>query len=88
MAPKVEIYLWTTCPFCVRAKALLDRKGVEYVEYVLDGDEAGRDEMAVRAGGQRSVPQVFVDDRHLGGCDDLHDLERSGELDGILQGVS
>lgn len=87
MAPKVEIYLWTTCPFCIRAKRLLDSKGVEYTEYVLDGDEAGRDAMAARAGGRRSVPQIFVDDRHLGGCDDIHALDRAGELDAILQGT-
>lgn len=82
---KVEIYVWRACPFCVRAKQLLDRKGVTYSEYVIDGDEAAREAMAQRTGtGRRSVPQIFIDDRHVGGCDDLHSLERRGELDRLL----
>jgi glutaredoxin 3 len=84
MAANVEIYVWSTCPFCVKAKGLLDRKGVQYTEYCLDGDEPGRDKMAERASGRKSVPQVFIDDQHLGGCDDLHALERSGQLDVLL----
>ena len=82
---KVEIYTWQTCPYCVRAKALLDRKGVSYTEHSVDGDEPGRDAMAARGDGRRSVPQVFIDDRHTGGCDDLHALERAGKLDPLLQ---
>lgn len=85
MAPNVEIYTWTTCPFCIRAKALLDRKGVQYTEYVLDGDEPGRMKMAQRANGRRSVPQIFIDGKHIGGCDDIHALDRAGELDPLLQ---
>jgi len=81
---KVEIYIWRFCPFCIRAKALLDRKGVAYVEYAIDGDEDARDAMADRSGGRRSLPQVFIDDQHVGGCDDLHALERRGQLDGLL----
>ena len=82
---KVEIYTWRACPFCVRAKQLLDRKGVEYVEHVIDGDEAARDAMAARGSdGRRSVPQIFIDDQHVGGCDALHALERSGRLDALL----
>ena len=85
MAATVEIYTWRACPFCIRAKALLDRKGVTYTEYAIDGDEAARDAMAARGSdGRRSVPQVFIDDRHVGGCDDLHALERSGRLDALL----
>lgn len=87
MAAHVEIYLWTTCPFCVRAKRLLDSKGVQYTEYVLDGDEAGRAAMAVRAGGRQSVPQIFIDDQHIGGCDDLYALDRRGGLDPLLVGL-
>jgi glutaredoxin 3 len=83
---KVEIYTWTTCPFCIRAKALLDKKGVTYTEYVLDGDEAGRTAMSRRANGRRSVPQVFVNDQHLGGCDDIHALDAQGKLDSLLAG--
>lgn len=82
---KVEIYTWRACPFCVRAKQLLDRKGVGYVEHVIDGDEAARDAMAARGSdGRRSVPQIFIDDQHVGGCDALHVLERSGRLDALL----
>lgn len=82
----VEIYTWSTCPFCHRAKALLDRKGVEYTEYVIDGDEDARKKMSERAHGRRTVPQIFVDkDHHVGGCDDLHALESSGELDKLLR---
>jgi glutaredoxin 3 len=84
MEPKVEIYTWSRCPFCIRAKALLDRKGVDYTEYCIDGDEAARSEMSQRANGRRSLPQVFINDQHVGGCDDLHDLEYQGRLDTLL----
>ncbi|GAB4225146.1 MAG: glutaredoxin 3 [Stanieria sp.] len=86
MTATVEIYTWSRCPFCIRAKALLDRKGVEYTEYCIDGDEDARDQMAQRASGRRSLPQIFIDDRHVGGCDDLYDLESQGELDPLLEG--
>ncbi|MGB6168297.1 MAG: glutaredoxin 3 [Geitlerinemataceae cyanobacterium] len=88
MDPKIEIYTWTYCPFCIRAKALLDRKGVEYTEYVIDGDEDARDKMSERANGRRSVPQIFIDDLHIGGCDDIHALEHDGKLDPLLQATS
>lgn len=81
----VEIYTWTYCPFCIRAKALLDRKGVEYTEHNIDGDEAARDDMAQRANGRRSLPQIFIENQHIGGCDDLHALDAQGELDPLLQ---
>ena len=84
MAAKVEIYTWSRCPFCIRAKGLLDRKGVDYTEYCIDGDESARDEMRVRAHGKSSLPQIFIDDRHIGGCDDIYDLESMGELDPML----
>lgn len=82
--PSVEIYTWRTCPFCIRAKQLLDRKGVAYTEHSVDGDEPGRDAMAARGDGRRSVPQIFIGERHIGGCDDLHALERNGDLDPLL----
>jgi glutaredoxin 3 len=88
MAPNVEIYTWSTCPFCIRAKALLDRKGVAYTEYTIDGDEAARAKMAGRAQGRRSVPQIFINDQHIGGCDDIHALDRQGNLDSLLQAAS
>ncbi len=81
----VEIYTWRTCPFCIRAKALLNRKGIPFTEYAIDGDEAAHQSMAQRAGGRRSVPQIFIHGQHIGGCDDLYHLERSGELDRLLQ---
>ena len=85
MAATVEIYTWSTCPFCVKAKRLLDRKGVKYTEYCLDGDEEGRRKMAAeRSGGRKSVPQIFVNDQHIGGCDDIHALDQSGELEKLL----
>lgn len=83
-AKHIEIYTWRTCPFCLRAKSLLDTKGVEYTEYSIDGDEAARSKMADRSGGKRSVPQIFVDGQHLGGCDDIHALDRQGKLDALL----
>jgi len=86
MAANVEVYTWSTCPFCIRAKALLDKKGVDYTEYCIDGDEAARAKMAERAGGRRSLPQVFINNQHIGGCDDLHALNAKGGLDPLLVG--
>ena len=83
--PKVEIYTWSTCPFCIRAKGLLNQKGVEYTEYCIDGDNEARQKMTVRANGGRSLPQIFINDQHIGGCDDLYELEFQGKLDGVLQ---
>ncbi|MEM9154951.1 MAG: glutaredoxin 3 [Cyanobacteria bacterium J06642_2] len=88
MAASVEIYTWQMCPFCIRAKHLLDGKAVKYTEYKIDGDNAARQAMAERAGGRRSVPQIFIDGTHVGGCDDIHALERAGKLDGMLAGNS
>ncbi|GFE68563.1 glutaredoxin 3 [Chroococcus sp. FPU101] len=84
MATNIEIYTWSSCPFCIRAKALLNKKGVEYTEYAIDGDEKARALMAKRANGRKSVPQIFIDDQHIGGCDDLYALDRQGELDPLL----
>jgi glutaredoxin 3 len=84
MAPKVEIYTWRTCPFCIRAKQLLTRKGVDFIEYSIDGDEAARAKMAERANGRRSLPQIFINDYHVGGCDDMYALETQGKLDPLL----
>jgi len=84
MAPKVEIYTWRTCPYCISAKELLRSKGVEFTEYSIDGDEAARSQMARRANGRRSVPQIFINDQHIGGCDDTYDLEAQGKLDQLL----
>jgi glutaredoxin 3 len=83
--PKVEIYTWSTCPFCIRAKKLLDKKGVKYIEYVIDGDEAAREKMVLRGSdGKRSVPQIFINDQHIGGCDALYALDAQQKLDPLL----
>ncbi|MBE9259132.1 MULTISPECIES: glutaredoxin 3 [Aphanizomenonaceae] len=84
MAAKVEIYTWTTCPFCMRAKSLLKSKSVDFIEYNIDGDEIARNKMSERANGKRSLPQIFINDVHIGGCDDIHALERQGKLDEML----
>jgi glutaredoxin 3 len=80
-----EVMIYTTrwCPFCIRAKALLDQKGVEYQEIPVDGDPSTRQQMAERAG-QTSVPQIWIGEQHIGGCDQLYGLERSGSLDPLL----
>jgi glutaredoxin 3 len=84
MVKTVEIYTWSTCPFCIRAKHLLDHKGVTYTEYCIDGDRQARAAMTERAKGHSSLPQIFIDDQHIGGCDDLHELEYQGKLDQLL----
>ena len=81
---KVEIYYWTTCPFCTKARALLDSKGVAYEGYDITGDDEARAKMIERTGGPKTVPQIFIDDDHIGGCDDLHALDDKGELDKVL----
>ncbi len=84
----VEIYTWKTCPYCWRAKRLLAKKGSSFVEHAIDGDDMAQVAMAERAGGVRTVPQIFIDGHHVGGCDDLHALEKSGELDSLLTRMS
>jgi glutaredoxin 3 len=85
MEPNVEIYTWSRCPFCIRARALLTQKGVNFTEYCIDGDEMARAKMAQRANGRRSLPQIFINNQHIGGCDDLFALESRGKLDQLLQ---
>lgn len=80
----VEIYTQWGCPYCVRAKALLDRKGVEYVEYDVTMDSKKRAEMVERKPDARTVPQIFIDGQAYGGCDDIHALEAQGKLDPVL----
>ncbi|MGY6528349.1 MAG: glutaredoxin 3 [Cyanobacterium sp.] len=84
MSAKVEIYTWSSCPFCIRAKALLQQKNVDFTEYCIDGDRPGRQKMSERANGRTSVPQIFIDDEHIGGCDDIYALERAGKLESLL----
>jgi glutaredoxin 3 len=84
---KVEIYTTPICGFCFRAKSLLTKKGVEFEEIDVMMDSARKAEMIKRANGGRTVPQIFIDDRHIGGCDELFRSEFSGELDGFLSGA-
>ncbi|MCH2047357.1 MAG: glutaredoxin 3 [Trichodesmium sp. ALOHA_ZT_67] len=85
MSVNIEIYTWSSCPFCIRAKALLDKKQVNYQEYLIDGNDIEREKMAERANGRNSLPQIFIDEEHIGGCDDLYGLEAQGKLDPLLQ---
>ncbi len=81
---KVEIYTWQSCPFCIKAKSLLESKGVNYEEHKIDGDQEGRIAMMARADGRSSVPQIFINDVGIGVCDELHALENSKQLDALL----
>lgn len=80
---KVKIYTTVVCPYCVRAKQLLDRKKISYEEILVDAIPALREEM-IRLSGRRTVPQIFINEQSIGGCDDLYALERAGELDKLL----
>lgn len=84
---EVEIYSTQSCPYCVRAKRLLEKKGVSYTEIDVSGDPALRDAMTKRAGGKMTVPQIFINGTHVGGCDDMYELEADGALDPMLAGA-
>lgn len=81
---QVEIYTSPFCGYCHRAKRLLAQKGVSFTEIDVIADPARRPEMERRANGGRTVPQIFIDGRHVGGCDDIHALDRAGRLDPLL----
>jgi glutaredoxin 3 len=82
--PKVVVFLTGWCPYCTRAKQLLERKGVDFEEIDVDARPEARKEMTARSG-RSSVPQIFIGATHVGGCDDLHELEASGRLDTLLK---
>jgi len=82
----IEIYTTPYCPYCIAAKELLRRKGVEFVEIDVAGDRALRARMVERAGGRMTVPQIFIGKTHVGGCDDLYALDDAGGLDPLLAG--
>lgn len=82
--PPITIYTKSWCGYCTRAKALLARKGAEFREVEISDDPTLRDEMIARAGGRRTVPQIFIGETHVGGCDDLYALESEGRLDALL----
>ena len=81
---RVEMYVKTYCPYCYRAEMLLESKGVEFETYLLDSAER-RQEMIQRANGRTTVPQIFIDDHHVGGCDDLYAMDREGKLEQLLK---
>ena len=83
--PKVEIYTWQYCPFCIRAKALLDQKGINYQEYSIDGDQEARSRMIDRANGRKTVPQIFINNEGIGGCEELHSLESANQLAKLIE---
>jgi glutaredoxin 3 len=84
MKKNVTIYTTSTCPYCYRAKSLLNRKGIPFEEIDVTFDPEKRLRMSERAKGRRSVPQIFIGDTHVGGSDELHTLETNGKLDGLL----
>ncbi len=84
---RIEIYTKAFCGYCTGAKRLLDGKGAPYEEYDITMGGPKRAEMIQRANGRATVPQIFIDDRHIGGCDDLHALDAAGKLDPLLGGA-
>jgi glutaredoxin 3 len=83
---KVRIYTTPICPYCIRAKSLLKKKGADIEEIDVFMDCEARSEMENKAHGRRTVPQIFIGEKYVGGCDELYDLERAGELDPLLAG--
>lgn len=81
----VELYTKGYCPYCKRAKALLSSKGVDFTDFEIDKQPELRDGMIQRANGKHTVPQIFIGDTHVGGCDDLFALDAQGKLDALLQ---
>jgi glutaredoxin 3 len=86
MSAGVTLYTTRFCPYCIRARHLLDSKGIAYRDIAVDNDPQLRREMMIRSG-RGTVPQIWIGERHIGGFDDMYLLERQGQLDGILQGA-
>jgi glutaredoxin 3 len=84
MPQPIEIYTTPICPYCIRAKRLLEQKGAAFREIDVMGDQKARGEMIARANGRYTVPQIFIGETHIGGSDDLYALERAGKLDALL----
>ena len=83
--PKVEIYTWEFCPFCIRAKTLLNQKGIKFTEYSIDGDLEARKKKSEKSEGRNTVPQIFINDKSIGGCDELYVLEEKKQLNELLE---
>jgi len=86
--PKIELYSTAVCPYCVAAKNLLKSKGLEWSEIRIDTDVGQRDAMLARSGGRRTVPQIFINDQHVGGFDELAAADRSGKLAQLLESAA
>jgi len=84
LGTNIEIYSGDFCPYCIRAKSLLKKKGASFIEYNVQRENERREEMLKRTRGARTIPQIFINDRYVGGCDELYALEKVGELDGWL----
>ena len=84
--PLISLYMSDWCPYCLRAKGLLTQKNLVFSEINVDDDAKFREEMIARSS-RRTVPQIFIGDKHVGGCDELFELDRSGELDRLIQGA-
>lgn len=83
--PKIEIYTKTYCPYCVKAKELLKKKGVTFEEISIEHDHDLALKVVERSGGRKTVPQIFIGGTHIGGCDDLYAMDNEGKLDGMLK---
>jgi len=81
---RIEIYTTRYCPYCIAAKRLLSQKGAKFTEIDVSADQEERSRMAARANGRMTVPQIFIDSIHVGGCDELYALDRAGRLDDLL----
>lgn len=82
---KIEVYSGDYCPYCVRAKSLLKQRGLDFIEYNVQSDPEKRTDMMKRSNGGRSIPQIFINDKHVGGCDDLYALDKKGQLETWLE---
>lgn len=84
--PRVEVFSGPFCPYCDKAKALLKKKNVEFEEFNVKSDEVKLGEMLERSNGRKTIPQIFINGQHIGGCDDLYALDGAGKLDELLKG--
>lgn len=82
--PNITVYSGPNCPYCVRAKALLEKKGAQFEDVDIKSNPDRREEMLAKSNGRQTIPQIFIGGKHIGGCDDLYALEDSGELDKLL----
>jgi len=86
--PDITIYTTALCPYCIRAKSLLRKKKLAFKEIPVDDDPRARAELIAKARGRMTVPQIFFDGVHIGDCDELHELDRSGKLDELMAGIA